>query len=146
MINKIYIPGKLAIKIDGNRYFKPDDPSVLQQYLTEIMNGNPDVEVELSIVRVEGKKSIQQLRYFYGVILPVIKNSLEELQGEELTKEEVIMFLKGKYFYEEVAMGGEFVKLPMSFSKATKEEVTKFITRVLQFANEVLGAHIPEPN
>ena len=145
MINKIYIPGKLAIKLDGSRYFKPDDPTILQQYLTEIMNGQPEVEVELNIVRVEGKKSLQQLRYFYGVVLPVIKNSLEELQGEELTKEEVVMFLKDKFFYEEVAMAGQFVKLPMSFSKATKEDVTKFISKVLQFANEVLGTRIPEP-
>ncbi len=29
---------------------------------------------------------------------------------------------------------------------ANEEEVTKFITKVLQFANDVLGAHIPEPN
>jgi len=144
MINKIYIPGKLAIKLDGSRYFKPDDPTILQKYLTEIMNGEPEVEIELNIVKVEGKKSLQQLRYFYGVILPVIKNSLEELQGEELTKEEVVMFLKDKFFYEEVAMAGQFIKLPMSFAKATKEDVTKFITKVLQFANEVLGTHIPE--
>lgn len=144
MINKIYIPGKLAIKLDGSRYFKPDDPTILQQYLIEIMNGEPEVEIELNIVKVEGKKSLQQLRYFYGVILPVIKNSLEELQGEELTKEEVVMFLKDKFFYEEVAMAGQFIKFPMSFAKATKEDVTKFITKVLQFANEVLGTHIPE--
>jgi hypothetical protein len=146
MINKIYIPGKLAIKLDGNRYFKPDDMSVLQKYLEEIMNGDPEVQVELNIVKIDGKKSLQQLRYFYGVMLPVIKQALEDLQGESLTKEEVIMFLKGKYFYEEVAMGGEFVKLPMSFSKATREDVAKFIHNVLQFANEVLGAHIPEPD
>jgi hypothetical protein len=144
MINKIYIPGKLAIKLDGNRYFKPDDMSVLQKYLEEVMNGDPEVQVELNIVKIDGKKSLQQLRYFYGVMLPVIKQALEDLQGESLTKEEVIMFLKSKYFYEEVAMGGEFVKLPMSFSKATKEDVSKFINNVLQFANEVLGAHIPE--
>ena len=145
MINKIYIPGKLAVKIDGNRYFKPDDPTILQQYLTEVMNGEAEVEVELNIVRIEGKKSLQQLRYFYGVVLPVVKNCLEELQGEPLTKEEVVMFLKDKFFFEEVSMGGQFIKLPMSFAKATKEDVTKFITKVLQFANEVLGTHIPEP-
>lgn len=145
MINKIYIPGRLAIKIDGNRYFKPDDMNVLQKYLAEIMNGDPDVEVELTIVKSDNKKSLQQLRYFYGVILPVIKHALEELQGEPLTKEEVIMFLKDKFFYEEVEIGGHFVKMPMSFAKATKEDVHKFITNVLMFSNDVLGAHIPEP-
>lgn len=145
MINKIYIPGKLAIKIDGIRYFKPDDMAVLQKYLEELMQGNPNVDVELSIVRTDNKKSLQQLRYFYGVILPVIKQALEDLQGETLTKEEVIMFLKDKFFYEEVEIGGHFVKLPMSFAKSTKEDVTKFIKSVLDFANSVLQTHIPEP-
>ena len=144
MINKIYIPGKLAIKLDGNRYFKPDNLELLQSYLEEVMNGEPEVQVELTIVKADSKKSVQQLRYFYGVILPVIKQALEELQGETLTKEEVIMFLKDKFFYEEVELGGHFVKMPISFAKATKEDVHKFISNVLVFANDILGAHIPE--
>jgi hypothetical protein len=145
MINKIYIPGRLAIKIDGNRYFKPDNMELLQSYLAEVMSGEPEVQVELTIVKADGKKSVQQLRYFYGVILPVLKQALEELQGEPLTKEEVIMFLKDKFFFEEVEIGGHFVKMPMSFAKATKEDVHKFITNVLTFANDILGAHIPHP-
>jgi hypothetical protein len=146
MINKIYVPGRLAIKIDGTAYFKADDKEILNKYLLEIMNGNPDVQVELSVVTVNTKKTLPQLRYFYGVVLPVVKVALEELQGEPLTKDEVVQFLKEKYFYEEVIDGDEFVKVPMSLSKATKQEVNTFIHNVIEFANEVLQAHIPEPN
>jgi hypothetical protein len=146
MINKIYVPGRLAIKIDGTAYFKADDKEILNKYLLEIMNGNPDVQVELSVVTVNTKKTLPQLRYFYGVVLPVVKVALEELQGEPLTKDEVVQFLKEKYFYEEVIDGDEFIKVPMSLSKATKQEVNTFIHNVIEFANEVLQAHIPEPN
>lgn len=144
MINRIYLPAKLAIKIDGSRYLKVDR-DLIQKYFEEVMLKDPEVEVEISITRVDGKKSNQQLRYFYSVVLPIIKNGLEDLQGESLTKEEVIMFLKDKYFYEEVPINNEFVKLPMSLSKATKEEVSKFISNVINFGNDILGINIPEP-
>lgn len=145
MINRVYLPAKLAIKLDGTKYVKVDK-ELLQKYFTEIMQGSPEVEIELSITRVDNKKSLQQLRYFYSVVLPIIKSGLEELQGESLTKEEVIMFLKSKYFYEEVPVNGEFVKLPMSLSKATKEEVREFISKVINFGSDILGIQIPEPS
>ena len=145
MINKIYIPGRLLIKIDGTRYFKPDDNSILQKYLQETMQGDPEVLVELNIVRQDNKKSAQQLRYFYGVVLPVLKQALEELQGESLSKEEVIMFLKDRFFYEEIPTGEHFIKLPMSFSKAKKSEIYKFIQDVIDFGRDILNVEIPEP-
>lgn len=145
MINKIYIPGRLLIKIDGSRHFKPDDNRILQKYLKETMQGDDEVLVELNIVRIDNKKSLQQLRYFYGVVLPVIKQSLEDLQGESLTKEEVVIFLKDRFFYEEVPTGEHFVKLPMTFSKAKKSEIYKFIQDVIDFGRDILNVEIPEP-
>lgn len=145
MINKIYIPGKLALKIDGTRYFKPDDKEVLQQYLEEIMNGDPEVEVEITIVRDAEKKTTQQLRYFYGIVLPIVKQALEDLQGEPLSKGEAITFLKTKFFFEEVESGNKFVKLPMSFARATQLEIRKFIQDVIEFSRDILDVTIPEP-
>lgn len=144
-VSRIYIPGKLVIGIDNKRRIKVE-PELLQRYLEELMLWEPEIEVEISIVRVEDSKSTQQLRYFYGVILPVIKRAMEELQGETLTKEEVIMFLKDKYFYEEVNVNGSFTKFPLSLSKATKEELSKFIYDTLVFSRDILGVNIPEPH
>jgi hypothetical protein len=144
-VSRIYIPGKLVIGIDNKRRIKVE-PELLQRYLEELMLWEPEMEVEISIVRVEDSKSTQQLRYFYGVILPVIKRAMEELQGETLTKEEVIMFLKDKYFYEEVNVNGSFTKFPLSLSKATKEELSKFIYDTLVFSRDILGVNIPEPH
>lgn len=143
-VSRIYIPGKLVIGIDNKRRIKVE-PELLQRYLEELMLWEPEIEVEISIVRVEDSKSTQQLRYFYGVILPVIKRAMEELQGETLTKEEVIMFLKDKYFYEEVNVNGSFTKFPLSLAKATKEELSKFIYDTLVFSRDILGVNIPEP-
>ena len=144
MINRIYIPGKVLIKIDGRRYFKPDDDELSQSYLKEFMSGDVEVEAELTLNKVKARKTNPQLRYFYGIVVPIIKTGLEELQGEDYTKAEVIMFLKDKFFYEEVEMNGEFIKLPMSLAKGDKKEVSKFISDVINFGNDFLSLQIPQ--
>ena len=70
-------------------------------HIYKLLHSN-EVDVEVCITRVDSKKSVQQLRYFYSVVVPIIRGGLEDLQGESLTKEEVIMFLKDKFFYEDV--------------------------------------------
>jgi len=142
MINRVYIPGKLVLKIDGKRHFITNE-EMLQRLLHEVMGSEPEVDIELSITKVGNKKTNPQLRYFYGVILPIVKTGLEELQGESYTKAEVMMFLKDKFFYEEVELNGEFFRMPMSISKATKHEVSKFISDVINFGNDMLNLHIP---
>lgn len=144
MINRIYIPGKVLIKMDGTRHFKPDDSALAQSYLKEFMSGDVEVEAELTLNKVKARKTNPQLRYFYGIVVPIIKLGLEELQGESYNKAEVIMFLKDKFFYEEVEMNGEFIKLPMSLSKGDKKEVSKFISDVINFGNDFLSLQIPQ--
>jgi hypothetical protein len=144
MINRIYIPGKVLIKLDGTRHFKPDDSELAQSYLKEFMSGEVEVEAELTLNKVKARKTNPQLRYFYGVVIPLIKAGLEELQGETYTKAEVIMFLKDKFFYEEIEMNGEFIKLPMSLAKGQRKEVSKFISDVINFGNDFLSLQIPQ--
>jgi hypothetical protein len=130
--------------MDGTRHFKPDDSALAQSYLKEFMSGDVEVEAELTLNKVKARKTNPQLRYFYGIVVPIIKLGLEELQGESYNKAEVIMFLKDKFFYEEVEMNGEFIKLPMSLSKGDKKEVSKFISDVINFGNDFLSLQIPQ--
>jgi len=145
MINRVYLPAQLVKKNDGTSYLKIDR-DLLQEYYGAVMNNSNEVDVEVCITRVDSKKSLQQLRYFYSVVVPIIRGGLEDLQGESLTKEEVIMFLKDKFFYEDVPTNNTYVRLPMSLSKATKEETTKFISNVINFGNDILGVRFPESN
>jgi hypothetical protein len=130
--------------MDGTRHFKPDDAALAQSYLKEFMSGDVEVEAELTLNKVKARKTNPQLRYFYGIVVPIIKLGLEELQGESYNKAEVIMFLKDKFFYEEVEMNGEFIRLPMSLSKGDKKEVSKFISDVINFGNDFLSLQIPQ--
>jgi hypothetical protein len=143
-ITRIHLPGKLSKNLDGNIYLKVDK-DLMQSYFGELMLGEPEVNVEVSIIRVDSKRTIPQLAYFYGIVLPIIKERFEELEGTTFTKDETISILKTMYLYEEVLFEGEFKKIPMSLAKAKKSEVLKFIQDVIEFGRNILDVTIPEP-
>ena len=144
-VNRIYIPATLSLNVDGRVYLKGDS-ELMQTYFKEILNRDSSVEVEISITRIDSKKTNPQLAYFYGVVLPIIKQALEDLEGAVLEKEEIIWILKDRFFYEEVRFGDEFIKVHLSLSKAKKEEVRQFIDKVINFATEILGVNVPTPS
>jgi hypothetical protein len=143
-INRIYIPGKLSANIDGTVHLKVDK-ELLQAYYQELMMGDPDIFVEICVTRVDAKRTLPQLAYFYGIVLPIIKEALEELEGTSMTKDEVMTILKSLFLYEEILFEGEFKRVPMSLSKAKKKEVHKFIDDVINFGRDMLDVEIPEP-
>jgi hypothetical protein len=144
-INRIYLPASLGKNIDGKVYLKGDQ-ELMQSYFQEILNGDPTVDVEVSITRIDSKKTNPQLSYFYGIVLPIVKAAIEDLEGVSYTKEDIIWILKDRFFYEEIRYGGEFAKVHLSLSKAKKEEVRVFIEKIINFASDILGARIPIPS
>lgn len=143
-INRIYIPARLVLNIDGTIHLKADR-ELMQSYFNEILDSNDEVDVEVSISRVDSKKTNPQLAYFFAVVLPIIKQRFEDLEGSTFTKGEIMTILKDRYFFEEVYYGGEFVKEHLSISKASKDEVKKFIEDCIEFATTILDVEIPEP-
>jgi hypothetical protein len=144
-INRIYLPASLSKNIDGKVYLKGDH-ELMQSYFQEILNGDPTIDVEVSITRIDSKKTNPQLSYFYGVVLPIVKAAIEDLEGVSYTKEDIIWILKDRFFYEEIRYGGEFAKVHLSLSKAKKEEVRVFIEKIINFASDILGTRIPIPS
>jgi hypothetical protein len=145
MINRVYIPASLSLNIDGTVHLK-GDRELMQSYFRELMKQDPKVDVEICITRIDSKKTNPQLAYFYSTLVPIIRGGFEALTGEVYTKEEIVTYLKDKYFYEEIMFQGQFIKTPLSLSKGKKEEVHKFIQDVITFAREILGVEVPELN
>jgi hypothetical protein len=143
-VNRIYLPATLNLNIDGKVYLKGDS-ALMQTYFKEVLNSDNSTDVEISITRVDAKKTNPQLAYFYGVVLPIIKAALEDLEGTSFTKEEVMWILKDRFFFEEVRYGDKFTKIHLSLSKGKKDEVRIFIEKVINFASEILGVEVPTP-
>jgi hypothetical protein len=142
-INKIYIPATLALNIDGTVHLK-GDIELMQSYYREIMGHDDEVDIEITVTRVDSKKTNPQLAYFFAVVLPIIKQRFEDLEGTTFTKGEIMSILKDRFFFEEIYYGGEFVKEYLSLSKASKAEVKKFIEDCIEFATTILDIEIPE--
>lgn len=143
-INRIYIPATLSLNIDGTVHLK-GDKELMQSYYREIIGYNDEVDVEVTVTRIDSKKTNPQLSYFFAVVLPIIKARFEDLEGSTFTKGEIMSILKDRFFFEEIYYGGEFVKEYLSLSKASKAEVKKFIEDCIEFATTILDIEIPEP-
>ena len=144
-INRIYIPTTLSLNIDGTVHLK-GDRELMQSYYREIMGYEDEVDIEVTVTRIDSKKTNPQLSYFFAVVLPIIKARFEDLEGTTFTKGEIMSILKDRFFFEEIYYGGEFVKEYLSLSKASKAEVKKFIEDCIEFATTILDIEIPEPS
>ena len=144
-INRIYIPATLSLNIDGTVHLK-GDKELMQSYYREIMGYEDEVDIEVTVTRIDSKKTNPQLSYFFAVVLPIIKARFEDLEGTTFTKGEIMSILKDRFFFEEIYYGGEFIKEYLSLSKASKAEVKKFIEDCIEFATTILDIEIPEPS
>jgi hypothetical protein len=145
MINRVYIPGTLHRKIDGTVELQ-GDRDLMQSYFLELLGIDNYCDVEICFVRSEDKKSNPQLRYFFGVVLPIIKQAFEEMQGETYSKDDIVTLLKDMYFYEEIysPLSETAIKVPMSLEHAKKSEVAEFIDKCVNFAKDILEVDIPD--
>lgn len=143
-INRIYLPARISNNIDGTIHIKYDK-ELMQSYLNELLGTDGSIDIEIGITRIDSLKTHPQLAYFFGIVLPIIKDRLEDLEGSSFTKEEIMHILKDRFFYEEIFFEGEYKKVHMSLSKAKKAEVKEFIAKCVEFATDILDVKIPEP-
>ena len=103
------------------------------------------------LVSIESNKnrSGQQNRYYFGCVLPLVKDGLIDVGYREIsTNEEThdlmkYMFLKKQIANEET---GEVIESIGSTTKLSTIEFNDYIDRIAQFAAEMLGVVIPPPN
>lgn len=93
------------------------------------------------------KRSNPQNRYYFGLVVPMVKNGIKDL-GTELTTEETHDFLKGKFNFSELIneATGQTEYIPRSTTILTKLAFAEYIEKIQIFASEFLGIVIPDPN
>jgi hypothetical protein len=94
------------------------------------------------------ERSIQQNRYYWGVIIPIWSKLIQDEWGEFYNAKDTHEFLKYNCNYEEkiVEETGEILRV----SKSTKENTTvdqeEFHERARRLAMEIFNCEIPLPN
>lgn len=94
--------------------------------------------ITINVKRLQEKRTSPQLKY-YWVLVNIIKNWLNEQQGENLNDEKTSDILKGMFFFDVVQFKDKKVKCLKSIADKSEtdiKEMKDFIEKVIEFCQE----------
>ena len=102
-------------------------------------------EFTFTLEKKRNKRSNEQNRYYWGVVVPLVKQGLTEL-GYLVSIESTHDFIKSEFNYKEIVNKdtGEVKKLPNSTTQLTKSEFSEMIERIKQWSAEWCNIYIPD--
>lgn len=118
--------------------------SVIRKAFAGLKNGRHQVTIES-----KNNRSIQQNRYYHGVVVPIVKDGLRDAGFGEVKSSadahEILkyLFLKKRIVNEET---GEVIELLGTTTILTTIEFNEFVDEIIRWASEYLGIQIPLPN
>lgn len=116
----------------------------LMPLMKDIMDALQKGRFVVCEVRSKSSKTLEQLGYYYGVILPRVQAKFRE-DGNLYSLAELNDFFNDMFYYEEVIIADKLIKRRKSKSGATKEEMSEFLNNVIIWC-QTEGIYIPEPN
>jgi hypothetical protein len=121
---------------------KIQNPATVRKTFEALKDGNYMIDITK-----QNKRSNPQNRYYWGLVIPMMKKAFEDL-GHELTAEEVHEFLKARFNFTEVIneQTAEMIQIPLSTTRLNKSDFSEYIEKIQRFAAEFLNLVIPDPN
>ena len=95
--------------------------------------------VEVIVKYPQSLRSLQQNRYYWGVVVDLIS------QHTGYAKEETHEILKAKFLSREAFIGKEPVRYARSTTSLTTKQFKKYLNEIKEWAFIELGIVIPEP-
>lgn len=104
--------------------------------------------VWITIEKQKSKRSDQQNRYWWGVVIPIVKQGLKDAGFQDYkTAKSVHELLKYKFLKaDSVSEHGEVLERIKSSTELSKGEFMELISEVQQWSAEYLNTYIPEAN
>ena len=119
---------------------KLENPDQVRKLFDQLKDGKWLMEIGQA-----NKRSEQQNRYYFGIVVPLVQDGIANL-GTELSKQETHEFLKGKFNYQEIIKEtGEYIQVPRSTTILNKEGFSEYIQKIQIFAAEFLNINVPDP-
>lgn len=98
------------------------------------------------IIRLAGKRSTPQNRYYWGAMLPIVKEGLKGV-GIEMSKEQTHEMLKYKFIKREfITSDGDILQSIGSTTELSTKEFKEYIESIQIWSAEYLNVNIPDPN
>ena len=105
-------------------------------------------QIVIKIEKFKKKRSTQQNRFYYGVIIPIVQNCLKEA-GHVMTNESThdlikLKFLKETLFVNETT--GEVIERIKSTTELSTSQFMDLLAEINNFTFEYFGVSLPSPN
>ena len=98
------------------------------------------------IIRLAGKRSSPQNRYYWGAMLPIVKEGLKGV-GIEMSKEQTHEMLKYRFLKREfITSDGDILQIIGSTTELSTKEFNEYIESIQIWSAEYLNVNIPDPN
>lgn len=106
-----------------------------------------DGDYILTIEKRKKKRSVEQNRYYWGVVVPLVKSGLNDT-GWRMTTDGTHEYLKNEFNIIEVVneRSGEVIKTIGSSTEMSTSQMMDYFAKITEWAAEYLNVNIPDPN
>lgn len=105
-------------------------------------------QIIIKIEKAKKKRSTQQNRFYYGVIIPLVQNCLKEA-GHVMTNESTHDLIKLKFLKETLFVNedtGEIIERIKSTTELSTSQFMDLLAEINNFTFEYFGVSLPSPN
>jgi hypothetical protein len=105
-------------------------------------------QIVIKIEKAKKKRSTQQNRFYYGVIIPIVQNCLKEA-GHIMTNESTHDLIKLKFLKEALFVNeetGEVIERIKSTTELSTSQFMDLLAEINNFTFEYFGVTLPTPN
>jgi hypothetical protein len=105
-------------------------------------------QIVIKIEKSKKKRSTQQNRFYYGVIIPIVQNCLKDA-GHIMTSESTHDLIKLKFLKEVLFVNeetGEVIERIKSTTELSTSQFMDLLAEINNFTFEYFGVSLPSPN
>lgn len=119
-----------------------------RQEFEKAVKNAPDCEVKITVSKLYDKRSNQQNKYYWGVIIDLFRKGWEESQGEKISMEQAHEILKHECNYSEIVnpTTGAVIRTGNTTTELNTKDYEEYLTRCRNFIWEWFNIIVPLPD
>jgi hypothetical protein len=119
-----------------------------RELLSDVIKSLEGKDIIITIEKRRKKRSNHQNAYYFGLVIPMMKQGFYNSLGEHVGTDEIHTFLKNRFLFKEIVNenNAEIIKMPQSTTELTTIQFEEYLDKIREFSMEFLGINIPLPN
>ena len=119
-----------------------------RELLSDVIKSLEGKDIIIIIEKRRKKRSNPQNSYYFGVVIPLMKQGFYNSLGEHVGTDEIHTFLKNRFLFKEIVNenNAEIIKMPQSTTELTTIQFEEYLDKIREFGLEFLNITIPLPN